>query len=652
MRVPPPAGLSLLVLVLAAALAPAPAPAVISDARTLEGPSADVLELGGVAMSEDGTGGVVYRKRVDGRSRIFAAQFVGGEWRDPQRVDRGQRFDSSWPAIGAGDDGRLVVSWVQEFGVESDRLFSAMLEPGATTFGPPVPIDLNVGEATSTWPALAMNRAGEAYIVYRTVKDPTKTPNLPPGTVEGEYRLARLGGQFWSQLGFPLNRNPASPVTVPGPDNAPRVAIDASGAAVVAWQERDDEFVDRVYARRLFGLTLGNPLRVSPHQSDGRPLRAPADRIALDITGFGQAAVAFRQHPDASASSAPARILAAVIPEGFVAAAADFKPARIADGLGATGPGAALGPPSVSTVPGGLFMTAFSVGPQSLTVTGDDSGLRAPERLDDGSSSEQGDPLVDLAASGALVAAWRSSVGPRGQLAISERRADGVPDGRALSAVRGGRVVALELAGSGLGDALVAWQQGSDRFAQIAVASVDAPPEEFGVQVPVGFTRSRRPLMLRWEAAPNAIGDVRYAVTLDDEEVASDLPRRRHLISLRRLADGVIPVSVIATDRRGQETSSEPASLKLDRRAPRVRIRALPRRRVRIEVRDGVRGQVSGADHAATRVRWGDGRSASGRENRFAITHSYRSRGRVRVRVSVRDLVGNRATVRRTVTVR
>ena len=84
-------------------------------------------------MAEDGSGGLVYRKRVEGRAHVFAAQYVGQRWRAPQRVDVGQAFDSSWPRIGAGNGGRLVVTWVQEFGVKSDRMFSASLDPGASS---------------------------------------------------------------------------------------------------------------------------------------------------------------------------------------------------------------------------------------------------------------------------------------------------------------------------------------------------------------------------------------------------------------------------------------------------------------------------------------------------------------------------------------
>jgi hypothetical protein len=151
-------------VLLACLLLPAPAFAGISAVAPIDGPSPDIVDFGGAAMAPDGTGGVVYRKRVDGRTHIFASQFDGKSWRAPQRVDNGQPFDSSWPAIGAGSGGRLVVAWVQEFGPSSDRMYSAGLDPGATRFQAPVPIDLNVGESTGTYPSVAMNAGGNALI--------------------------------------------------------------------------------------------------------------------------------------------------------------------------------------------------------------------------------------------------------------------------------------------------------------------------------------------------------------------------------------------------------------------------------------------------------------------------------------------------------
>jgi hypothetical protein len=629
----------------------APAAAVVSPATMVDGPSADIVDFGGVAMAEDGTGGVVYRKRVDGRIRIFAAQFAGGVLRAPQRVDFGQRFDSSWPAIGAGDGGRLVVTWVQENGVETDRMFSAQIDPGAQRFTAPVPVDMNVGEATDTWPSMAMSRGGQAYLTYRVCKDPERNPSLPPGTAECELRLARYTGQLWSPLGFPLNRNAASPVRRPNADNAPRVAIDPSGSAVIAWQEPDDDFIDRVWARRVFGATVGLPLLVSPQKIGETPLRGGADQPALDIAGFGQATIAFRQRGQRSGPQVGTRLWAATIPETFVQEAARPLPARVIDGLEADPP-VEPGRASVAGAPAGAFIAAFGVGAESLLVSGDEQAVGKPERLDQGDTTEPGEPQLDLAPSGALAAAFRRRVGGRTQITLVERRADGVPDSRSVNTERGGAIVRFALAGSGLGDALVGFQQGTAAGAQIAAAFVDAPPGAFTVQTPADFTRRTGEYRLVWERAPTAISGVRYAVIVDDEEVASDLGRTRSQLDLDELDDGVHAVQIIARDGAGQETSSAPGSLKLDREAPTVAVQRRAGRRVRVVVSDGEAGEVAGADHAATRILWGDGRSAAGREEAFAVTHRYPRAGRFRIVVRVRDVLGNTRSVERTVRVR
>src|SRR5262245_8317781 len=105
-------------------VAACPARAEVSPLTVIDGPSADIIDFGGVAMAPERSVGAVYRRRVNGRTHIFAAQTVDGAWRPPQQIDVGQAFGSSWPAIGAGNGGRLVVVWVQEFGTGSDRMFS------------------------------------------------------------------------------------------------------------------------------------------------------------------------------------------------------------------------------------------------------------------------------------------------------------------------------------------------------------------------------------------------------------------------------------------------------------------------------------------------------------------------------------------------
>jgi hypothetical protein len=629
-------------------IAPGVAQAVVSDVHLLDGPSADVVGVGDAAMAEDGSGGVVYLKRVDGRAHVFVAQFQGGAWRAPQRVDVGQAFDSSWPQIGAGNDGRLVVTWVQEFGVESDRLFSATLDPGARSFQAPVPIDFNVGEATSTFPDLAMARGGQAYLVYRVVTD--TSPSNPPGYVGADTRVARYNGRLWAVLGTPIDRSIAAPVRLPTEGNSPKVGIDVQGGGVVVWQEPDDEFVDRVWARRLFGASVGIPVQVSPSSWDGAPLRGSADAFSLDVAGFGQAAVAFRQQPgQASRLSAP-RAMINETPDVFSELSGSFGRPLLVDGEARAG----LGSPSVAVDSRGLFVSGFPSNAATLLGSGDDAKAKPVERIDGGGSSVAGEPLVDLAETGAAALAWRELRGTSGLVAVQERRADGVVEPTALSAPLGGAVGRFVLAGSGRGDAIVAWEQGSGASRQIAAAVIDAPPDPFLVLLPEGWQRKPK-IRIVWDRAPNAIGRVRYSVSVDDEPVIEGRKQLHAKLSRDDIGDGRHKIQIFAVDDAGQETGSLSGRLKVDRRPPRVKLRHRGRKLLVI-VSDGRLRANSGLRRGSVRISFGDGgarssalvskRSRGGARGKKPApsvrrTHAYDRRGRYRVTVRARDHAGN-----------
>jgi hypothetical protein len=639
---------------------PATAVAVVSDVQSIDGPSADVLGVADAAMSEDGTGGIVWLRRVEGHPHVFAAQFRNGAWGPARRVDVGQRFESKWPRIGAGDGGRLVVTWVQEFGLESDRLFSATLDPGANGFQAPVPIDFNVGEATSTFPDLAMARGGQAYLAYRVLTD--TSPANPPGYLGADVRVARYNGRLWSVLGTPVDRSIGAPVRLPTEENSPKVGIDVQSGGVVAWQEPDDEFVDRVWARRLFGANVGIPLQVSPSTWEGAPLRGPADAFALDVAGFGQAAVAFRQQPGQASKLDAPRAMVNETPDVFSELSGSFAQPLLIDG-GAQGN---LGAPSIGVDPRGLFASGFSAGPTSLLGSGDDAAAEPVERLDGGASSVAGDPQVDLAETGAAVAVWRELRGGVGLVAVQERRADGVVEPAELSAPHGGGVGRLVLAGSGLGDAIVAWEQGSDSNVQVAASVIDAPPDPFLVLLPEGWQRKKR-VRIAWDHSLNAIGRVRYSVSVDDEPVVENRKQLSAYLTGDDIDDGRHTIQIFAVDTAGQETGSRFGRLKVDRHGPEVELHQLGSR-LTVVVSDGPRHSTSGVRRGSVKVSFGDGggarASSSARRRRpqghgrgkgrqrpivVRVRHAYDHGGRFRVRVRARDKAGNETVYSRRV---
>ena len=640
--------LAALALMLSAGLATAPAGALIADTAPIDGPSPEIVDLGGVDMSDDGTGGLVYRKRVGGRTHIFAARFDGRAWGPPLQVDAGQAFDSSWPQIAAGDGGRLLVTWVQEFGAGTDRMFGAALGPGATRFQAPIPVDFNVGEATATFPSLAMNAAGTAYLAYRVVLSTSQgNSSLPPGTVDADVRVARTTGSLWSVVGQALDRNPAQPVATPTAANSPRIGVDRNGNAIVAWQEPDDDQVDRIWARRMFGLNFGNPLQVSPSVLGAAKLRGRADAFSLAVAGFGEGAVAYRQQPDLAAGLPQARIYTNTIPEAFNDLAGAFAGPRIADGADAAGPVAPLGVPSVAVTPAGRLLVAYGAGLGSMAATGDDAAPGPVTRLDDGDSLLVGDPVAQLGSDGAGVLAWKLLRDELGGVVVQEARADGVVTKEVLSAAQGGVVADLRSAGSGLGDAALAFLQGSGPDAQIAAAFVNAPPQQFAVQAPVGFTRARR-IPISWDPAEHAIGGVTYDVSVDDEQIASNRTATKHTLTAADLDDGLHTIVVTATDGAGQPTESTPAEAKVDRRAPRVALRQRGRT-LTITLADGPKASTSGVSAAGTTVSFGEGRRLSGRVRK--LRHVYRRAGRFRVTVRTRDRAGNPRSLSRTVNI-
>ena len=132
------------------------ADAVILPASTIDGPSEDIVGFGGIAMAEDGTGGVVYLKRVGGVAHVFVARYAEGHWLAPIRVDTGEPFAASWPRIGAANGGELVVVWATPFATEGghpvDELLSATLGPGASSFGSSMIVDPDIRAAAGTSP--------------------------------------------------------------------------------------------------------------------------------------------------------------------------------------------------------------------------------------------------------------------------------------------------------------------------------------------------------------------------------------------------------------------------------------------------------------------------------------------------------------------
>ena len=224
-------------------------------------------------------------------------------------------------------------------------------------------------------------------------------------------------------------------------------------------------------------------------------------------------------------------------------------------------------------------------------------------------------------------------------VAIRERGSDGVADTKAVYATLAGPVNQLMLSGSGLGDAAVAFEQGSGSFAQIAGAVVDVAPDTFAVNTPLVWVRSRL-VPISWAPAPNAIGPVTYTVTVDDTDVADGLTRTSINLGPGDISDGTHTLAVIATDEQGQSVTSLTNTVQVDRTPPRATIR-VSGRRATVRVFDATSGL------AAASVGFGDGAHGGAHAR-----HTYRAPGHYVITIRARDRAGNRAVIRRRVRIR
>ncbi len=619
---------ALAALLLALAWVPA-ARASIGEVATLDGPAPEILELGGVAMASDGTGGLVYRRVEDGHAHVFAARFDGHRWQPPQRVDAGQRFESAWPCIGAADGGRLAVAWAQDGGDGLDSLWAAALPRGRGRFLPPTLVDFTIGEDRATYPSIAMNPAGAALIAYRVVRS-FADPALPAGYVSGEVRLARFDGSRWQRLGVPANRDRSAPQRFPSTDNAPRVGLDSSGNGVVAWSEPDDDFVDRVWVRRIFGTRLGVPLAASPLQMDGRLVRGAADGFRVAESDLGRVVVAFRQQPDPGDPGAGPRVYVNQLQDAESGSGMRFDgPELVAAGE--------VSVPSVATAERDDALLAFARGDAATLAYRPAAG---PFALADAVPALAAPAPVAVGGPGGHGVLAVATDDGGGEALVRELDATTTIAERPLYTAFGGAIRELAAAGSGAGDALVAFAQGADGDRQIAAGLVDAPPAPFSLTLPVDWSRAPRP-RLSWTAAADALGPVTYIVSVDGRAVVRTRATR-YTLPRGALVQGPHAVRVVAIDGAGQRTVGRDGRLRLDGLPPFARV---GRRgdRVLATLVDPGGARASGPQPRRSTVDWGDGSSSAFRSR--TIAHRYRRPGRYRVTVVAVDRAGNRAVV-------
>jgi hypothetical protein len=458
-------------------------------------------------------------------------------------------------------------------------------------------------------------------------------------------RVAHFNGETWSSLGT-INRNPGVSMRPATPTNGPQIGIGPTGNGVVVWQEPNIDGVARIWARRIFGHTLGYVMPVSAESISGSPLSGDADAPSVAFSILGQAEVAYRQAAAPGSPLPGPRIFLNTLPDGesLKASGTEFMGASVADPGVAGGAAATVGPPSVDVDAHREIRLVYDAGGAPHVVEGNGTGLTGTLSFGPPYSSGEVAPASVMNPAGGGVSAWPSSE-PGGQPAVAMR--EDFPSGAVqtglVSGGAGGPVGELAVGRSGLGDGLVAFQQGQLGNAAIVVARATAPPAELVLSTPNGWVKPGR-AKASWEAAHSADGPLSYRAILDGHALAVPAGALSLRIAPRGLGDGVHRVQLLAIDADGGATLSAPASLRVDGQPPTVSVRTLSAGRVRVLVAD----RASGVAAAKVWVSFGDGARARGRRR---PSHRYRHPGTYRIVARVSDRVGNRATVVRLVSV-
>jgi hypothetical protein len=622
------------------------AQAVILPAITIDGPSEDIIGFGAIAMAEDGTGGLVYLKRVNGVAHVFVSRYSQGQWLAPIRVDNGQPFAASWARIGAGEGGELVVVWATPFATVKSRpvqqLLGSTLGPGSATFGPSMIIDPNIGDGSAANPALAMSSTGQADVVYRVVKSNSSVPLLRAGDVVEEVRVAHFNSERWSRLGA-VNRNSGISMRAPTTANAPQIAIGQTGNAVVVWQEPDIEGVARIWARRVFASTLDYVLPVSATSFNASAIGDDADAPTVAISRLGQAEVAYRQQAGLGSPLPGPRIFLNTLPDGESANGAAFLGAGVADSAVAGGVGATVGPPNIDIDAKQNLRLLYDSNGVPRVVQGNNRGLVGTLSLGPPFAGAEVGAASIMNPAGGGVSAWPSADAAGGRaVAVRQDFPNGAVQTALVSGGAGGEVGELSVGRSGLGDGLVAFRQGQLGNAAIVATRVTAPPEQFITNVPNGWVKPAQ-AVVSWLPASSADGPLSYRVVVDGRALGPANGSQRRLGAL---SSGRHRIQVLATDIDGQSTLTPASTLSLDAAAPTVRIK---RTRGGSAVSVRVSDPGSGVKKSAVIVSYGDGRSG---RRRAAFSHRYAHSGIYRVVVHVVDRLGNAGVVSRLVSVR
>jgi len=619
--------LALTALLLVAALsaassAAAQSPALLPSAA-VDGPGATIGGLSGLSVSRDGTGGLVYLKTVGGVAHVFVSRLLGGAFLAPEQVDASLGGVSSQPVIAAGDNGLLLIAFIN-----GGELYVVTRPSAAAGYGGPVPL---AGGASN--PSLALSIHNKGYLAFTAV-----------GAVGHNVRAAYWVGGTWALEAAPLDAAPGSDAGTG--TGAPRVVAAGDGVGIVVWGE-----AGHIYTRRVWGISpsvvfeQADPPSLSgwTEVSAGYPTIATDDDSSYADVGFQEVL-----------TNGPAQ-QSRVVMRKLRASQYDPIAPLAPDGLTTPGPEGAIQPGVALSEAYQGFLTSARDSSDNVWVSRlGRAGL--PQTVTQlNSLFDASPPYAVPATTGQYLGlvAWQHDPGAGGAPEIRERYFDGTnwgPELVASAPALGPTDAAAGLFASGdiSGDVATAWVQGAPGSASIVTALLYADPGSFAAIVGSRYARATRPVF-SWSPAREQWGQARYTVSVDGSPM---LQTTRTSVRAPALSQGPHVWLVTATNQAGLTSQARAVSVFVDSYKPALQIRLTGSERAKSALRLTLRysdqppglpvADASGI--AQETVSWGDGKSA---KIHHGAAHTYAKPGRYRLTVTVTDRAGNRTTLTR-----
>lgn len=199
-------------------------PSGLSDNISPDGQ--DAFDNFDVAMDNNGNAIIAWEQNDGAKSQIFKSEYRGGAWTHPADLNAhispdGQ--DAEIPQVAMDDNGNAIIVWLQNDGAVR-QIFKSEYRSGAWDHPADLSDNISPDGQAAVYPQVGMDAAGNAIIAWQ------QSDGANGQIFKSEYRN---GG--WNHPAD-LNAN----ISPDGQDaDWPRMAMNASGEAIITWIQSD-----------------------------------------------------------------------------------------------------------------------------------------------------------------------------------------------------------------------------------------------------------------------------------------------------------------------------------------------------------------------------------------------------------------------------